>query len=110
MLVNPVRRICTGSGKLAGFSGCAVVRFDRPFHVGGVWSGANRKDGATAINGGQGSPGAYVSFDLAPGQSIMAKVGTSFTSLAEALRNLDAEIPGWDLHQVEVGARPGTRN
>ena len=31
-------------------------------------------------------------FDLKPGETVLAKVGTSFTSIEEAQKNLDAEI------------------
>lgn len=102
---NPVHRLYAGSGKPAGFSGYFVVRFDRTFTVGGTWSGNTRRDGSREQAGTDGAPGAYVSFDIKPGDVVQAKVGTSFTSIEEARRNLDAEIPGWDFHRVENEAR-----
>jgi len=102
---NPARRLYAGQGKLAGFSGWFVVRFDRKFAAGGTWSGGIQRRGSTEQTGTQGAPGAYVSFDLKPGQSVQAKVGMSFTSLEEARRNLDAEIPGWDFQRVESQTR-----
>lgn len=103
--LNPVRRLYAGQGKLAGFSGYFVIRFDRPFTVGGTWSGTIRRPGALQQASDQGAPGAYVGFDVKPGAVVQVKVGMSFTSLDEARRNLDAEIPTWDFSAVEQRAR-----
>jgi predicted alpha-1,2-mannosidase len=103
--VNPVRRLYAGSGKLAGFNGYFVVRFDRPFQVGGTWSGNASRPGSRMQGGEGGAPGAYVGFDLRPGDLVRVKVGTSFTSIEEARRNLDAEISDWDYQRVEDQAR-----
>ena len=102
---NPVHRLYAGQGKPAGFSGWFVVRFDRKFTAGGTWSGGLRRKGSTEQTGTEGAPGAYVSFNLRPGEAVQAKVGMSFTSLEEARRNLDAEIPDWDFEQVENQTR-----
>lgn len=101
---NPARRLYAGQGKLAGFSGYFVVRFDRPFLVGGTWSGPVQRKGATQQAADQGAPGAYVAFDLKAGDVVQVKVGMSFTSLDQARRNLDAEIRGWEFHDVEKQA------
>ncbi|MBS1855680.1 MAG: GH92 family glycosyl hydrolase [Acidobacteria bacterium] len=102
---NPAHRLYAGSGKPAGFSGYFVARFDRPFKSYGVWSGTERHDGAAAQDGTQGAPGAYLGFATRNGDVIRVKVGTSFTSIEEARRNLDSEIPGWDLDRVSAAAR-----
>ncbi len=94
---NPVHRLYAGAGKPAGFSGYFVARFDRPFRTSGVWSGAEKHDGGTVLDG---APGAYLGFTARPGDVIRVKVGTSFTSVEEARRNLDSEIPGWSLDSV----------
>ncbi len=99
-VVNPVRRLYAGNGKLAGFNGYFVVRFDHPFHLGGTWSGSEQHPGSSTQTGSTGLPGAYISFDLHPGDTVEARIGSSFTSLAEARRNLDAEIPDWDLNRI----------
>ena len=44
-------------------------------------------------------------FDLKPGEAVLAKVGTSFTSAEEAQKNLDTEIPGWDFDSTVQHAR-----
>lgn len=86
---NPVHRIYAGSGQPAGFSGFFVARFDRPFQKQGKWS----------------APGAYLSWQMAPGETVLVKIGTSFTSVEEARRNLDAEIPHWDFAKTADEAR-----
>jgi predicted alpha-1,2-mannosidase len=101
---NPVRRIYAGSGKFAGFSGFFVLRFDHRFSLGGAWSGSERRPGADQQIGGSGLPGGYVRFDLKPGEVVTVRVGSSFTSLEEARKNLDAEIPDGDFDRVVKNA------
>ncbi len=102
---NAVRRLYAGRGKLAGFSGYFVAKFDRPFHVGGTWSGDAKHEGGLAQQSIAGAPGAYIYFDLKPGDVVQSKVGTSFTSVDEARKNLHAEIRDWSFNRVEAQAR-----
>lgn len=100
-----VRRLYAGSGQLAGFSGYAVVEFDHPFHVGGGWSG-NRVSPGVQQQTSTGSPsGVYITFDVKPGETILARVGTSFVSVDEARKNLRTEIGGWDFDKTEQASR-----
>jgi len=103
--LNPVRRLYAGAGKYAGFNGYSVVYFDHPFQLGGTWSGNARHPGQKVQQGDEGSPGVYVSFDLRAGETLQVKIGTSFTSMEEARRNLQAEIPGWNYDRVVSNAR-----
>jgi predicted alpha-1,2-mannosidase len=106
---NPVYRIYAGNGTSAAFSGYAVVQFDRPFTVGGTWSGDG--SGAIGIDGStdqasESSPGgAFVKFALPADGMVQVRIGTSFTSVAEARRNLAAEIPGWDFDATVAKAK-----
>lgn len=97
---SSVRRIYAGSGKPAGFSGYAVAQFDHRFEVGGSWPGTTKQPGNKIQNSDQGWPGGYVFFNLKPGEIVHVRIGTSFTGLDEARRNLRAEIPGWDFEEV----------
>jgi putative alpha-1,2-mannosidase len=45
--------------------------------------------------------GAFVAFDVQAGESVQARVGTSFVSIEEAERNLHSEIPDWNFSKVE---------
>jgi len=104
IVINPVRRQYAGSGKPAGFSSYFVIQFDHPLHVGGTWTGngagKNRHEGSTSQSGTGGAPGTYISFDLRPGETVTVKVGSSFTSVEEARRNLKAEIADWNFQQL----------
>jgi predicted alpha-1,2-mannosidase len=95
---NKVRRVYAGSGLLAGFSGYVVVEFDHPFRIGGRWSGGKL---STAEGGASTDEGAFVTFDVKPGETIQARVGTSFVSVQEAEKNLRTEIPNWNFRRVE---------
>jgi predicted alpha-1,2-mannosidase len=102
---NRVRRIYAGQGKLAGFSGYVVVEFDHPFHAGGTWSGTEVHPGNTDQTSDTSPSGGYVTFDVKPGEVVLARVGTSFVSIDEARKNLRAEIPGWDFAKIEQKSR-----
>jgi len=102
---NRARRLYAGQGKLAGFSGYVVVEFDHPFHVGGSWSGASIYSGSTQQASDASPSGMYVTLDVKPGETVLARVGTSFVSIDEARRNLRAEIPAWDFEKVEQASR-----
>jgi predicted alpha-1,2-mannosidase len=83
-----------GPDALPNFKGYFVIRYRQAFTGSGLY--------------GQGldqAHGAYVRFDPAPGEAIEAKVGTSFISLDQARRNLDAEIPDWSFDKVRRGLR-----
>jgi predicted alpha-1,2-mannosidase len=101
---NPVHRLYAGQGKSAGFSGYFVIRFDRPFSIGGTFSGRQRFPGQTMQGADGPSTGAYVSF-AGGSRVVIARVGTSFTSVDEARRNLEAEIPDSDFNGAVGRAR-----
>jgi predicted alpha-1,2-mannosidase len=73
-----------------------AARFDRPFTAHGVWPsrGAATQPGVTTVSG-RGA-GAYVSFDPSADRDVVVKVGISFVSRANALENLESELPGAD--------------
>jgi predicted alpha-1,2-mannosidase len=66
------------------------IRFQQPFTAHRTWDGEP--------NGDPG--GVALTFDTTHNQRVVAKVGISFTSDANAAQNLDAEIPGWDFDAV----------
>lgn len=80
---NPVFRIYQGSGKSAGFSGYFVLQFDQPFSE------------VTQLRNDQQM---VVSFGNAT--NIKVRIGTSFTSLHAARKNLQQEIPDWDFEKL----------
>ncbi|OGX81512.1 alpha-mannosidase [Hymenobacter coccineus] len=91
---NPAHRIYQGWGQPAGFSGYFVVQLERRGARGGTFSGG-RASGALSLKD-QKDLGAFLGFKVAKGETLRLRVGTSFSSLEGARRNLAAEVPGWD--------------
>ncbi|UOY08218.1 GH92 family glycosyl hydrolase [Muricauda sp. SCSIO 64092] len=87
---NPVHRIYQGWGEPAGFSGYFVVRFARSFENYGVYRQNEILEKAIEISN-QKNSGGYASFKVKQGETIEAVVGTSFTGIAEARKNLERE-------------------
>ena len=95
---NPAFRFYIATGQPAGFSGHFVARFNTVFSDYGVW---DRNEGLRKRRlAARGQPGAYVRFDARHRRTVLVKIGCSFTSIDEARRNLDAEIPDWDFGRV----------
>lgn len=65
--------------------------FNRPFASYGTWGDSTLLKGDT--NGEGRTAGAYVTFDPSGGRTILAKVGISYVSIANAKENLKAEDP-----------------
>ena len=103
--INPVHRIYAGAGKPAGFAGYFVIQFDHRFEPGGTWSGKDRQSGRTHQVSLNSSVGAFISFNLQDGKQVQARIGTSFTSIEEARKNLATEEPDWNFDGVVEHAR-----
>lgn len=65
--------------------------FDHAFASFSTWSGDTLTSSAT--NGAGPTSGAYLTFDLRDGGTVMVKVGISYVSLANAKANVEAENP-----------------
>ncbi|MGD0036339.1 MAG: GH92 family glycosyl hydrolase [Bacteroidota bacterium] len=92
---NPVHRIYQGWGKSAGFKGYFVARFDCGFNSFGTYQKNEIRKGAGEISGKE-KLGGFVSFKLHDDKTVIVKVGTSFTSIEEARKNLEAETSNLD--------------
>jgi predicted alpha-1,2-mannosidase len=99
---NPVVRMYQGAGETAGFSGYFVVRFREPVQGFGTWCGDTVKDGSHSQRDGCAGLGAYVRLAKSGQRDVIVKVGTSFTSLEEAEKNLDTEESAWEFDQVRA--------
>jgi putative alpha-1,2-mannosidase len=95
---NPAYRIYQGAGKPAGFSGYFVVQVQKQIEKGGVYCDGEVLTTDTISR--RNNIGAYAGFKLKKGERLLVRIGISFTSLAEAKKNLQAEIPGWDFNAV----------
>jgi predicted alpha-1,2-mannosidase len=65
--------------------------FNCPFTAYSTWSDGTVTPGAT--NGTGISSGAFVTFDTSDGRTVLAKVGISYVSTANAKANVEAESP-----------------
>jgi predicted alpha-1,2-mannosidase len=81
---NPVYRIYQGKGEPAGFSGYFVIRFDKPFQ---------------SIP--QLSENQQMAVGFANEKIVCVRIGTSFTSIEAARKNLDKEIPDWNFEALK---------
>jgi len=97
---NPVHRIYTGNGEPAGISGYFVAKFDKEITKYGTYGDLDYEDGSTERQN-QKQTGAYVTFDIAANASVKMKIGTSFTSIENARKNLEAEISDWDFEATK---------
>lgn len=96
---NPIHRIYQGWGKLAGFSGHFVMRIEKVTDGYGVYSKDQIFKNQISIEN-KPDLGAFLSFKVKKGEQICVKIGTSFVSIEQARKNLDAEIPAYDFDSV----------
>jgi predicted alpha-1,2-mannosidase len=96
--IDPVSRSISGSATGGRFLGhpnfCTLyfyAAFDRPFTHYGTWSGRKLLKDHTKVDGK--ACGAYVVFDTSKGMTVLAKVGISYVSVANARANLESENP-----------------
>lgn len=80
---NPVHRIYQGNKKPAGFCGYFVIKFDKPFRL----IGQLKTEQQLVVSVGNE-------------KTINVRIGTSFTGIEAAARNLESEIPGWDFDAI----------
>ena len=97
---NPVIRMYQGAGNPAGFSGYFVVKFREPIQKFGMWCGDAIASEVQHKGSGCDRLGAYVTFSDNSPRTVIVRIGTSFTSIAEAERNLDTEEPDWNFDTV----------
>lgn len=100
---NPDRHSAQLGPPLPNFKGYFVIQFDKPFKSFGTWDNAETNDGQTTQYGTR--MGAYVNFTTRENEVIKVKVATSFISVAQAIENLNKEIPHWDFDEVVKATR-----
>ncbi|MET4082750.1 putative alpha-1,2-mannosidase [Pedobacter sp. UYP30] len=99
---NPVYRIYQGSGSPAGFNGFFVIQFQKQVEKNGLFSGNDFLDGQST--GNKVDLGAFLKFKMQKGERLTIRMGTSFTSIANARANLKAEINHWDFEKLRKQA------
>ncbi|HEX8429240.1 GH92 family glycosyl hydrolase [Hymenobacter sp.] len=91
---NPVHRIYQGWGQPAGFKGYFLVQVERLGGRGGTYSGGQASPAVSVQN--RKDIGAFLGFKVKKGETLRVRVGTSFSSLEGARRNLASEIKDWN--------------
>ena len=101
-------RTLRGTATSADYTVHFAARFDRPFTSFGVWRtrGGPAEPNVTTVAGT--GAGAYVSFDTTADRVVQVKVGLSFVSRANALENLESELPGEDFDFAGLRRRTRT--
>ena len=84
------------------FGNYFVIQFDQPFTDFGVWSGKKIQKGVAKLDGTH--IGAYLKFDTSNNNLVTCKVGSSYISLDQAIRNLQNEIGNADFNTVRQRA------
>ena len=98
---NPVQQVNNELGQPTGLSGYFVVRFNKPMDNYGCYFQMEDLKKQTEISG-KPEIGAYAKFNMKDNDAILAKVGTSFTSIEAARANMEAEIPHWDFEKTKA--------
>jgi len=92
-----------GPMKLPNFKGYFVVQFHRAqsqqLHT-GTYGVVGTAPGQTTD-----ATGAYTEFKTKDGEKVDVRVGTSFISVDQARKNLEAEVPGWDFEATRSALR-----
>ena len=97
---NPAHRIYQGWGKPAGFSGYFYISFSVKPARGAAYTLAGPLKADSAKN--QPGLGVYAGFKLHAGDVLLMRIGTSFTSVAEARKNLQTELAGKTYAQLKA--------
>lgn len=80
------------------------AKTDVPAASWGTWTNGQLSRGTRSASGGAGSnEGAWLSFGP-QARTVWMKIGISFIGIAQARRNLEAEIVGFDFDRVHAGA------
>lgn len=100
---NPAHRIYQGWGEPAGFSGYFVIVLDTDIESFGTWNGDSIRS-STSAKGNKSNVGAFVKIRCQENRPVHVKVGTSFTSIEGARKNLTAGIADWNFEAVQKSA------
>jgi len=81
-----------------------VARFNQPISHFGTWKkGVLAKELTNSVQGE--GVGAYVSFNKGQSNTLLMKVGISYTGFDQARLNMDTEIAHWDFDKVVIESK-----
>ncbi len=98
---NPVSLPNAKEGTTDGFAGYFVAKFDTKIVNSGTYTGMDYEFGVNQRKN-MDKIGAFVTFDLNNNLPVKMKIGTSFTSIENARKNLDSEISAWDFNNIKT--------
>lgn len=101
---NPAHRIYQGWGESAGFSGYFVIVLDTNIEAFGTWNGDSILNDRTSAKGNKSNVGAFVKIRTKRNSPVRVKIGTSFTSIEGARKNLTAAIADWNFEAVQTSS------
>ena len=80
-----------------------VIRFSRPFAALEAWEGKTYRPDADKASGDTLRLGAR--YDLEKNEEVKVQIALSYTTVQNARKNLDAELPHWDFEKIRNQAR-----
>lgn len=97
---NPVHRIYQGWGEPAGFNGWFYIKIEKPVRIKGTFSENEIFKGDSIKD--KKDIGAFAGFFLKKGEKLVIKIGTSFSSLEGAKKNLEYEIGHKNFSEIKT--------
>jgi predicted alpha-1,2-mannosidase len=107
---NPAHRIYQGWGETAGFSGYFVIQLDTEIEFFGTWNGDSIQNNRLSAKGSKSNVGAFVKVRSQSNSAIQVRVGTSFTSIDGARKNLTAAITDWNFATIQKASAESWNN
>ncbi|MEP7377448.1 MAG: GH92 family glycosyl hydrolase [Chitinophagaceae bacterium] len=95
---NPAHRIYQGWGEPAGFNGWFYIKIDKVIACSGTYSGNEIFSTDSIIN--KPDAGTYIGFAMKKGEQFCIRIGTSFSSIEGAKKNLASEIATKNFSEV----------
>lgn len=99
---NPAHRIYQGWGESTGFSGWFYIKVEKRFTKHGTFAGASVFAKDSVLH--KKDAGAFAGFQLKKGEQLLLRVGTSFSSLAAAKKNLATEVGAKKFNDIRTAA------
>jgi predicted alpha-1,2-mannosidase len=100
---NPAHRIYQGWGQPAGFNGWVFIKIEKTIANSGTFSSKEIFSADSIIN--KKDAGVYMGFAVKKGEQLRIRIGTSFSSLEEAKKNLQSEMGGKNFDEVLANAK-----
>jgi predicted alpha-1,2-mannosidase len=107
--IDPATRTITGystrysRGKLPGFRNYFIIVLDKPFNIAYAWHDSTLVRDSMTVTANHS--GAIIGFRTVKGETVHARVASSFISLDQAALNLRRELAGDDFETTKAKAK-----